>query len=187
MLIPILIDHPQVLGAVVRGTPTWVWFLLAGLLWLGLSQALPRRVHLRRVMFGPVALTGLSLWGLGGAFGSSPTFTWALLAWALCAAAAFAFVASRQVPSGTVFDATSGRFFIPGSWVPMVTILGIFLIRYVVNVDLAMSHALALDGKYTLAVGALYGLCSGVILGRAGRLWRLAAGRGVRAASALRT
>lgn len=187
MLIPMLIDHPQMLGTVLRNTPTWVGFLFAGLMWLGLSQAMDRHVPIRRVLFGPAALTGLSLWSLGGAFGSSPTFAWALLAWALCAGAAFAFIASRPVPAGTVFAAKAGRFFIPGSWVPLLTILGIFLTRYVVNVDLAMSHALALDGNYTLAVGALYGVCSGVILGRAGRLWRLATGRRLGASPALET
>lgn len=39
---------------------------------------------------------------------------------------------------------------------------------------LAMQPALARDGRYTLIVGALYGLFSGAFAARAVRLWRLA-------------
>jgi hypothetical protein len=63
----------------------------------------------------------------------------------------------------------------PGSWVPMLLIVGIFLIKYIVGVDLAMQPTLALDSRYVLIVGALYGLFSGIFAGRAARLWRLVA------------
>ena len=56
----------------------------------------------------------------------------------------------------------------------MLLILGVFLTKYVVGVELAMQPALALDGPYTLAVGTLYGVFSGIFAGRAARLWRLA-------------
>jgi hypothetical protein len=76
---------------------------------------------------------------------------------------------------GTRYDATDRTFFLPGSWVPLATILGIFLTRYIVNVDLAMNPPLAADSQYALAVAALYGVFTAVFLGRAARLWRLAA------------
>ena len=56
----------------------------------------------------------------------------------------------------------------------MLLILGVFLTKYVVGVELAMQPALARDGPYTLAVGTLYGVFSGLFVGRAARLWRLA-------------
>jgi hypothetical protein len=37
-----------------------------------------------------------------------------------------------------------------------------------------MQPALARDSQYTLVTGALYGLFSGIFIGRAARLWRLA-------------
>jgi uncharacterized protein YneF (UPF0154 family) len=60
---------------------------------------------------------------------------------------------------------------------PLVMILGIFLTRYVVNVDIAMNPPLTRDGQYTMIVAAMYGLFTGAFLGRAARLWRLAAER----------
>jgi hypothetical protein len=41
-----------------------------------------------------------------------------------------------------------------------------------------MQPTLATDGRYTLAVGTLYGIFSGIFIGRAARLWRLAAQAG---------
>ena len=38
MLIQMLIARPQMIGPILAGTPSWVWFLLAGLVGLGVSQ-----------------------------------------------------------------------------------------------------------------------------------------------------
>jgi hypothetical protein len=45
-------------------------------------------------------------------------------------------------------------------------------------VDVAIQPAVAREGTYTLAVAALYGMFSGIFLGRAARLWRMASERG---------
>jgi uncharacterized protein YneF (UPF0154 family) len=65
-------------------------------------------------------------------------------------------------------------FTLPTSWVPLLLILGIFLTKYIVGVELAMRPALARDDQYTLVVSVIYGLFSGIFIGRAARLWRLA-------------
>jgi len=173
MLIPMLVHQPQMLGSVLKATPVWVWGLLAALIWLGLSQARARTAGLARVSLMPVAMTALSLSGTVSAFGRSPLFGYVMLAWMFAAAVMLAFVVPMAVPRGAAYDAAARRFTLPGSWVPMLLILAIFLARYIVNVDLAMQPSLARDGGYTLAVGALYGLFAGVFAGRAGRLWRL--------------
>jgi|GEM_PF-83585 uncharacterized membrane protein len=173
MLIPMLIQHPQMLGAILRGTPLWVWGLLAGLISLGWSQARARNASLTRTAITPAAMTAFAIWGLFAAFGRSPFFSEAMLAWLLTAAVAFAAVASMAAPRGASFDAWTRHFALPGSWVPMALIVGIFLTKYVVGVDLAMQPTLTRDGQYMLVVAALYGAFSGIFLGRAARLWRL--------------
>ena len=126
----------------------------------------------------PLAMSALSLWGTASAFGGSPLLAWVLLAWAACAALMASLIGSRPAPSGTRYDAAQRCFHVPGSLVPLALILGIFLTKYIVGVDLAMQPSLALDGPYTLVVGALYGLFSGVFAGRALRLVKLAFGLG---------
>lgn len=174
MLIQLLWQHPQALGLVLKNTPTWVGGLLAALLALGLSQLRGRQVSQTRMAIMPVTMTALSLWGTASAFGKSPLFGYVMLAW-LASALLMASLLARTTPAaGTRHDAASRSFWIPGSWLPLTLILGIFLTKYVVGVDLTMQPALARDGTYTLAIGTLYGLFSGAFAGRTLRLWRLA-------------
>jgi hypothetical protein len=175
MLLQLIANHPEALGTVLKNTPLFVWGLLAGLLWLGLSQVRSRTAGLKRVVLMPVLMTGLSVWGTVSAFSASPMFGYVMLVWMLMAATTLALVATMSPPSGAEYDAGTRIFALPGSWVPLVLILGIFFTKYVVGVDLAMQPDLARDGQYTLIVGALYGLFSGVFAGRAARLLRLAA------------
>jgi hypothetical protein len=178
MLIPLVIHQPQMIGAILRSTPNWVWFLLVGLVWLGVSQARDREASLLRVSVMPVVMTAFSLFGMATAFGKSPMFGYAMLMWMLAAAATFAAVGTMRAPQGAVYHPATRTFFLPGSWAPLALILAIFLTRYVVNVDVAMQPALARDGEYTLIVAAIYGLCSGIFVGRGARLWRVASDKG---------
>src|SRR5947209_5815275 len=134
MLIPLLIQQPQILGAVLRGTPTWVWALLAALVALGVSQARDREASLLRVSVMPVVMTAFSLFGMVSAFGKSPMFGDAMLMWMLAAAVTFALVGATRGSPRTEYHAATRTFFLPGSWAPLALILGIFLTRYVVNV-----------------------------------------------------
>lgn len=174
MLIHIATHQPQMLASIVQGTPSWVWYLLAALLWLGLSQTLPRQAGLRRVLLMPLALAAFSAWGLLSAFGAEPGGG-ALAVWLLAAgAAALASLALRGTPpAGVRFDAQALRFYLPGSPVPLLLILAIFLTKYLVGVELALQPALGHDGGFALQVAALYGLFNGLLLARAARLWRL--------------
>ncbi|MEJ6023918.1 DUF6622 family protein [Ramlibacter sp. PS4R-6] len=177
MLIPMLIDHPQVIGPVLRGTPGWVWGLLAALVALGVTQLRDRQASLVRVSIMPVAMTGFAIWGLVGAFSAASAFGYMMIAWMLVAAVVFAGIAMTAAPKGTEYDAAQRTFFLPGSWVPLALILAVFLTRYVVNIDIAMQPSLKQDGSYMAVVAGIYGISTGLFVGRAARLWRLAAER----------
>jgi hypothetical protein len=175
MVLSLVLAHPEMVGTILRNTPTWVWGLLAALVWMGLAQVRDRTAGLVRVSILPFAMTGLSVWGIAGAFGNSPMFGYVMLTWMLVAAIAFAVIGMTSPPKGTTYDAATRTYFLPGSWVPLATILAIFFTRYVVNVDIAMNPGLTRDGQYTIIVAAMYGLFTGTFLGRGARLWRLAA------------
>lgn len=176
MLLQLLVHQPRMLGQIVQNTPYWVWGLLAGLLWLGASQLFERTAGLRRVMLMPLAMTGLSVYGLVSAFGGSGRVGAAVLAWLAAAAmvTALALWFRPTAPSGTRYAAPSRSFRLPGSPIPLVLILGIFLTKYFVGVELAMQPALAQDGLLALQIAALYGVFNGLFAARALRLLRLA-------------
>lgn len=176
MLMQIATHQPQMLWPIVQGTPRWVWGLLAALLWLGLAQTLPRQLGLRRALLPPLALAGFAAWGLASAFGGGTALAGALGAWLLAAAlACAASLALRGAPAaGARYDAQARRFHLPGSPVPLLLILALFMTKYAVGVELALQPALAQDGAFALRIAALYGVFNGLVLARAARLWRLA-------------
>ena len=152
-------------------TPRWVWLLFIALLWLGLSQAVTRSASLKRITVMPLAMTGLSLYGSVTAFGGDSQI---LIVWLGAAALMGTVVLQRPLPDACRYDPATRRFTLPGSWVPLLLMLGLFLTKYVVGAVTAMQPALAVDAGFSLGFGALYGAFSGVFLARAGRLWRLA-------------
>ncbi|MBX3653391.1 MAG: hypothetical protein KIS62_07120 [Ramlibacter sp.] len=174
MLIQLITQHPQALGQIIGNTPRWVWGLLAALLWLGFSQVLPRSVGLRRVTVMPLAMTVFSAYGLATAFGASGWLTQTVGMWLLAAAAVLLLTWGRSAPAGTRYDAATRRFQMPGSWMPLALIVGIFLTKYIVGVELALQPTLVRDTAFALGIASLYGVFTGLFLARASRLWRLA-------------
>jgi hypothetical protein len=172
MLIQLVANHPEVLGTIVRRTPPWVWGLFAALATLGISQLRDRTASLVRVSLMPVGMSIFSIWGTVAAFGTSPLFAQALGVWAAAAAAVFAVVVRTQ--ANARYDAATRSYAIPGSVIPLALIAGIFLVKYTVGVELAMAPQLMRDTQYALTVAALYGAFTGMFVGRAARLWRLA-------------
>ena len=57
---------------------------------------------------------------------------------------------------------------------PLALILGIFLTKYLVVVELALQPALARDSGFALQIAALYGVFNGLFAAPALRLWKLA-------------
>ena len=81
----------------------------------------------------------------------------------------------RRPQQATQYNAWTQQFQLPGSWTPLVLMMGIFITKYAAGVALAMQPDLARDALFSQSIGALYGGFSGVFAGRALRLWRLAA------------
>ena len=159
---------------IITRTPIWVWAILILLLWVGLKQTLPRNVSLRRITVLPLVMVGLSLAGVFSAFGSGMN---ALLAWGAGAAISAAVVMQRNLRQATQYNAWTQQFQLPGSWTPLVLMMGIFITKYAVGVTLAMQPDLAGNAMFSQSVGALYGGFSGVFVARAARLWRLASAK----------
>lgn len=152
-------------------TPLWVWGLLAGLLALGWSQTRERSVGLARIALLPLGLGAFSLYGTVSAFGAAPVV---LGSWLAASTLLSLIMIQLPMPSGVRYDAASRQFQLPGSWVPMALIVGIFLTKYVVGVSLVMQPELKLHANFSLAIGTLYGVFSGIFAGRAMRLILLA-------------
>lgn len=172
MLLQLITTHPDAIGPILRGTPLWVWGLLTGLLALGLSQMRERTASLSRVSLLPLAMTVFSVSGTWTALGGSPHLATAVAVWAAAAVAGFALLAPGR--AGGQFDPARRVFHLPDSAVPLLLIVGIFLVKYGVGIELTMAPRLVDERPYALTIAALYGAFTGVFVGRAWRLLRLA-------------
>lgn len=173
-LIPDNYQPPQgtpMIAQILINTPLWVWGLLTALLALGFSQTRKRSAGLARIALLPLGLGAFSLYGTISAFGASPAV---LGSWLAASTLLLLVVTQIPLPSGTRYDPARRQFDLAGSWVPMVLIMGIFLTKYAVGVSLALHPELKSHANFSLAIGTVYGVFSGIFAGRAVRLVRLA-------------
>ena len=173
-LIPPHYQSPEgrpMIAQILINTPLWVWGLLAVLLVLGCSQVRSRAVGLTRIALLPLGLGAFSLYGTISAFGASPTV---LGSWLAATTLLLLIVTQLPLPPGVRYDSANRQFQLPGSWMPMALIMGIFLTKYLVSVSLVMHPELKTHADISLAIGTLYGVFSGIFAGRTVRLICLA-------------
>jgi len=154
--------------SIIQHTPIWVWALLAALVALGLVQTQTREMTLSRAALLPVIMVTLSVVGVVSRFG---VHALPLLAWAGGAAMAIATAHSLRVWRGTIWSASTSRFQMPGSWLPLALILVLFVVKYTVSVNLVMHPDLLKDAVFPWAASLAYGFFSGLFLARALTLW----------------
>lgn len=149
---------------ILSHTPVWVWGLLAALIALGHSQTRQRRVAPWRLLLLPLVLLGLGLWSMAPGFIALPL---AALVWLVALGAAAALAAGRPARAGVQWLPSDQRLQVPGSWVPMLLILGVFSLRYAANVGMAFNPGWRNAPDVLLPLALLYGGFSGLFLGRA--------------------
>jgi hypothetical protein len=151
------------IGAIAGGAPTWVYGLLAVLAALGIRRLKTREVPLA-VAYIPVV--AFSAWSVIGAvtFAARAGGGLATLAWlggALLGAAT-----SYLWPDPKATRLEAGRIRLPGSWLPLILYLSVFIVRFAcgawaaivpAQATLAIATGVAVSATMTmrLAVGTL--------------------------------
>jgi len=168
------------LGQIIFNTPLWVWALLAFLIYRGMRAAADREIPFRRIFIIPLVMLGLSLHGIGSTFGIG---LMVLLTWLAAALVASGF--SWHLPDYRKIAAHTARSTLcqPGSWMPLLLMMGIFFTKYVVTVTLSMNPHYAQHTGFAIAICALYGVFNGIFIGNLLRLVSIYR----QASSALRT
>jgi len=165
---------------IIQHTPVWVWGLLVALVAFGLSQARDRAVSLVRMTILPLVLLALSFSGVISTFAHA---TIAILAWGVGVAAAIALGRRFLRVRGASWSSETGLLYVPGSWLPLVLMVALFLIKYGVGVTLAVNPAMAADTTFGAVCGLAYGSFSGLFAARTLGLRSLASARFATAAA----
>ncbi|MBS0307383.1 MAG: hypothetical protein JSS58_00300 [Proteobacteria bacterium] len=159
------------LMTILQQVPGRIWILLLTLIALGLSQTMPRRRKPRSATILPAIMIALSFYGVVSAF---PTQPLALASWAAGVAAAVMLCSSAGTWSGIQWSEAERRLLVPGSWVPLALILGLFAVKFGVGVALAMHPELARNTSFATWISLAYGLFSGGFLARGVAMWKVA-------------
>lgn len=144
---------------ILTHTPVWVWGVLAALVVLGLKQTRDRQLSPTRLTVLPLIFIALSLSGLLRV----PTgISLAVGAW-LCGFAFVALVLRRAlaVPRAR-WSAETQTVWVPGSWLPLALIVGLFLMKYGVGVTLAMHPQRGMEPAFSGICEFVYGLFAGL-------------------------
>ncbi len=154
---------------ILQNTPLWVFVLFKVLLVLGILQSKQRRVSATRLVVLPISMIGLSLYGVGAAYGMSGAGFGAWLSGMTIALALNHFL---QQPRQVSYSSTTRSFSVPGSWVPLLLMMGIFFTKYAVGVALVRNPLLREVGAFVVASSLLYGFFSGMFVARALQILR---------------
>jgi hypothetical protein len=154
---------------IVSHTPTAVWAVFAGLVLLGLRQLRTQTLSAARVWAVPAVVGAASLVGaLRGFAGAGELLTAGC--WAIGAALGFLSNRSLDLPRRVAANA-DGSFTIGGSVAPLLLFVGVFMVRYVVNVALAIQPSLAGNPEAAAAAAIAYGFTAGLLAARSRKIW----------------
>ena len=154
---------------IVSHTPSAVWAVLAVLVLLGVRQMRTQTMSAARVWLVPLIVGAASLVGaLRGFAGAGELLTGAC--WAVGAALGFVSNRSLDLPRRVSANADGG-FTIGGSVAPLLLFVGVFLVRYVVNVALAIQPSLSFNPAAAAAAAIAYGFTAGLLAARSRKIW----------------
>jgi hypothetical protein len=145
------------IAQILQHTPAWVWLLLVALLFLGYLQSRTRLMSKARLFALPAAMLVLSLYSLFATFGATRLGFAAWLAGGILAALLYR---SFGRPAGTVDVLGTPIYTIPGSWLPLMLMMAIFLTRYAVAVAISIDASLRDANLFAVIAGLGYGFLS---------------------------
>jgi hypothetical protein len=152
-------------ATILHNTPTWVFALLGFLIWRGLQGLRAKTQPFWRLLIVPLIFLVMGLSRLAMARdGVEP-----LLAWLAAAVVLFA-VALFRHPRLVVVDRSSALVTLPGSAIPLIRNITVFLLQY----GVAVASAMKLQPELAVAIlgHAVSGASAGYFSGWIAALWR---------------
>ncbi|SAK47552.1 hypothetical protein AWB76_01041 [Caballeronia temeraria] len=155
--------------AIIQGTPTWVWVLLAFLLYRGIKAMQASTTPLSKLAIVPVIFAGMGIAHLV----ASPLTGWmAVAVWIITFGAGMiggVFAASQ---SRFIVDPMARTVMLPGSKLPLLLIAATFIAKFWLGFEMAtVSHLPALM-TYTVIDAAVSGIVAGIFAGRFFTYWK---------------
>jgi hypothetical protein len=146
-----------VVGAVLKGTPIYVWVLLAYLISRGIKERTSKPLSLKKMLILPIIFT---FWGLDTMFMNFTNIGLNLMVYIIIAGAGTfgGFLLYNSTRKVFYHDEI---YYCSGSWLSLFIILTNFLIKYILNVLVAINPTFYNSTEFCL----LYSIISGFLVG----------------------
>jgi hypothetical protein len=155
--------------AIIQGTPTWVWALLAFLVYRGVKALQTSTAPLSKLAIVPLIFAGLGIAHLV----SDPLVGWiTVLAWLIGASAGLAGGMLTAQRTRFIVDPVTRTVMLPGSAVPLLLIAAIFIAKFWLGFEMATVIDTASLAHYVLIDAVISGLVAGMFGGRFITYWR---------------
>jgi hypothetical protein len=153
----------KLLGALI-GAPWWAYILLIYLLWIGFQATKPRAIWLPKLFIGPVIFIGLFLVNIFRTYGADPTALGLYLV-AILVGITIGWLLVRHTI--VVADKAKNSINLPGSYVPLMLFLAIFVFKYCEGYISAVHPELSQTPVNWLVFKVIApGIIAGLMLGR---------------------
>ena len=151
----------QLVLGIITHTPVWVWFVLAGLIFLGLRRTRTRQVNATSLLIPAAIFALLAITRLVVGHFAGPVVL-GTLAGAI-AATAILFVLK---PGSKATRLADGTFQIEGEWFSLTLILMVFAANYGIAVLAAMDPAVGTSDNARFVYSFINGLSAAFMAGR---------------------
>ena len=137
----------------LSGAPVWVYFLLVGLVVLGVRRLKTRTIPVFVALIAPAAFLAWSLVG-ANSFASSYGAVFAVVIW--LAGAAIGAASGYLLPEPQARKLPNRRVTLPATWMPLVTYVTVFVLRFACGAWAAIVPAQAYyAGAVAVAISAM--------------------------------
>lgn len=151
---------------IISGTPSYVWPLLALLLWGGWKSRNPHVISWKSLLIMPSAMFFWSFFAISTSYGNLSICLWAV---SIVLGTWLGSLTTRKLP--LQFDKQKHLIEIGGSWTPLILSVLIFSLRYFLGAAYGLYPDLKGDAAL-IAVENLATLVSGMFAGRLLGYWQ---------------
>ncbi|SAK92583.1 hypothetical protein AWB78_05035 [Caballeronia calidae] len=155
--------------AIIQGTPTWVWVLLAFLVYRGCKALQASTTPISKLAIVPLIFAGMGIAHLA----SAPLAGWAATAmWVVALGAGVVggvFTASR---TRFIVDPIARTVMLPGSFVPLLLIAATFIAKFWLGFEMATVANMSALASYVVIDAAVSGIVAGMFAGRFFTYWK---------------
>nr|WP_299005760.1 DUF6622 family protein [uncultured Shewanella sp.] len=74
---------------------------------------------------------------------------------------------------GVYFDPRTKCLFIPGSWLPLILMMAVFLTQYIIAAPSVLNSSLVESTHFVISLSLVFGVFSGCFFARAMNMWRV--------------